>query len=306
VVYNAGVQAMLYRLVRPMQRKGSRNIYFQQRIPADVKGAAIGRRLEFLVGGEMVSVAATERSHAIKFSLRSSDPAEVKLRQAEAARQAELHWKALRQIKAVTLSHLQCVALSRQAYQAWASGERETTLAVERVPLLTGLRPGEAARDGRWEPTSAVTMDAEPEVWARAARSVEPEKLGALADRLLLGEGINGLDGLDAESREMLLDELAKALKQGFEARRRNAEGNYGPDPMAGRFPEFQRGHDAPAANEGGDRRPRFSSSSPPLSPVKVSLMGLVEDWWREAKASGMSLSTLRAIVTRRGSSGSS
>jgi hypothetical protein len=124
---------MLYRLVRPMRRKGSRKEYFQQRIPADLKQAAIGRRLTFLIAGEAVSFAATERSHAIKFSLRSSDPAEVKLRQAEAARQAELHWKALRQTKAVTLSHRQCVALSRQGYQAWASGARETTVAVERV-----------------------------------------------------------------------------------------------------------------------------------------------------------------------------
>jgi hypothetical protein len=56
VVYNAEVQAMLYRLVRPMQRKGSRNAYFQQHIPADVKQAAIGRRLEFQVGAETVRV----------------------------------------------------------------------------------------------------------------------------------------------------------------------------------------------------------------------------------------------------------
>jgi Phage integrase, N-terminal SAM-like domain len=280
---------MLYRLVRPMQRKGSRNEYFQQRIPADLKQAAIGRRLTFLIAGEAVSFAVTERSHAIKFSLRSSDPAEVKVRQAEAARQAELHWKALRQTRAVSLSHRQCVALAGRAYRGWASEERrETTTAMERV--LTGLKPGEAATEGRWEPTSAATMDGEPEAWAAAARSVhDPEKLGALADRLLLAEGINGLDGLDAESREMLLDEIAKALGQAFEARQRNAGGDYRADPEAGRFPEaFQRQSDA----EGEDRRSRSSSSSPPLSPGKVPLMGLVEDWWREAKAGGMSLST--------------
>jgi hypothetical protein len=78
VVYNAEVQAMLYRLVRPMQRKGSRNVYFQQRIPADVKQGAIGRRLEFLLGGEMVSVAVTERSHAI--SSRSDHPTPLRSR----------------------------------------------------------------------------------------------------------------------------------------------------------------------------------------------------------------------------------
>jgi hypothetical protein len=96
---------MLFRLVRPMRRKGSRNVYFQQRIPADVKQrlAVIGgqRLLAFQVAGEAVAV--TGRSSPIKFSLRTSDPAEVKVRQAEAARQAELHWAALRQTKAVTL-----------------------------------------------------------------------------------------------------------------------------------------------------------------------------------------------------------
>lgn len=119
---------MLFRLVRPMRRNGSRNVYFQQRIPAEVKHrlATIGGRrvLEFRFGatgavdgsdGKTASVAVTGRSSSIKFSLRTSDPVEVKVRQAEAARQAELHWTALRQTKAVTLTHRQCVALSGKA-----------------------------------------------------------------------------------------------------------------------------------------------------------------------------------------------
>ena len=60
---------MLFRLVRPMRRRGSRNEYFQQRIPADVKQAAIGRRLEFQVAGETVSLRHRAISF-VKFSLR--------------------------------------------------------------------------------------------------------------------------------------------------------------------------------------------------------------------------------------------
>jgi hypothetical protein len=272
VVYNAEVQAMLYRLVRPMQRKGSRNVYFVQRIPADVKEAAIGRQLEFLVGEETVRFAITEHSHAIRFSLRTFDPAEVKLRQAEAARRAELHWTALRQTKAMTLSHRQCVGLAGRAYQAWASQERrETTTAMERVPVGR-IEPGEAAKAWQWQATSAVVMESKPAAWATAARRIGPESLGALADRLLLAEGINGLNGLDAESREVLLAEIAKALKQAFGVRQRNAEGDYGPDPMARRFPlEFQRqGRDAAVPEQGVGRRSR-SFSSPPLSPARAS-----------------------------------
>jgi hypothetical protein len=130
---------MLFRLVRPMRRKDSRNGYFQQRIPADVRPHAIGRTLEFQVGGETVSVRVTERSAIIKLSLRSSDPVEVKLGQAEATRQAELHWKALRQTAPVTLTHRHCVALAGRAYEAWtANSRRETTTAMEHV--LMGRR----------------------------------------------------------------------------------------------------------------------------------------------------------------------
>jgi hypothetical protein len=258
---------MLYRLVRPMRRKGSRNEYFQQRIPADLKQAAIGRRLTFLIAGEAASFAVTERSHAIKFSLRSSDPAEVKVRQAEAARQAELHWKALRQVRPVTLSHRQCVALAARPYQAWASEERrEMTTAMVWVPFQG--QPGEPAKEGRWEPAEGETMDGEPNAWGAAVRSVDPEKLGALADRLLLAEGIRGVD--DA-SREMLLAEIARALRDAFEARQRNAGGDYRHDTRAERFPSFDR------------------VESPPSStwPKKVAMTGILDGWWNEAQTTG-------------------
>jgi hypothetical protein len=109
------------------------------------------------------------------------------VRQAEAARQAELYWTALRQRRAageagVTLSHQQCVALAGRAYRAWASGEpkRETTTAMVHVPVGP-IEPGEAAKKWRWEPASDTVSDREPDAWA-AAKSVvdgDPEnKLG--------------------------------------------------------------------------------------------------------------------------------
>jgi hypothetical protein len=36
---------MLFRVVRPMKRSGSRFRYFVQRIPADIKAAVAGERL---------------------------------------------------------------------------------------------------------------------------------------------------------------------------------------------------------------------------------------------------------------------
>ena len=89
----------------------------------------------------------------------------------------------------------------------------------------------------------------------------------------------------------MLLTEIAKALRQAFEARQRNAEGDYRPDPMAERFPaEFV------GASGGGGQR--SSSTSP-----RYLLMGLVEDWWREARLRECRSAPMRAIETQRGSS---
>jgi len=78
-----------------------------------------------------------------------------------------------------------------------------------------------------------------------------------------------------------LLGEIAKALGQAFGARERNAQGNYQPDPVADRFPTtFER------------PKNKNSSSSSTNGMRVLLLMGLVEDWWREASAGDMALST--------------
>lgn len=66
---------MLFRVARPMKRKNSRSAYFVQRIPADVKGRVVGRRLAIPFGGRTKFFIATERSQAISFSLGTDDPA---------------------------------------------------------------------------------------------------------------------------------------------------------------------------------------------------------------------------------------
>ena len=41
---------MLFRLVRPVQRKGSRNVQLVKRIPADLRNRAVGTRLSIPIG----------------------------------------------------------------------------------------------------------------------------------------------------------------------------------------------------------------------------------------------------------------
>ncbi len=95
---------------------------------------------------------------------------------------------------------------------------------------------------------------------------------GVLLDRLLLSKGIFRID---QPSREMVLAELWAALRDAFEQRKRNSEGNYSPDPTAARFPDWERTKDA----------------KPAIAPA-VSLKGLMEAWWIEAKATGRKPST--------------
>jgi hypothetical protein len=73
---------MLFRLVRPVKRTGSRHRYFVRRIPADVRALAVGKRLIIPVGEASQSIIISARSQSIRLSLRTNDPAEVKVRQA--------------------------------------------------------------------------------------------------------------------------------------------------------------------------------------------------------------------------------
>jgi hypothetical protein len=76
----------------------------------------------------------------------------------------------------------------------------------------------------------------------------------------------------------MLLTAFHGALVQAFELRERNAASDYTPDPKAGRFPEWEPHTEKPNA-----ALPRAAF---------VSVIGLVEEWWREAEAGGRKPST--------------
>ena len=76
---------MLFRLVRPMKRSTSADAYFVQRIPADVKARAAALKLRIPLEGGFVDKTVTAGAADIRFSLKTADKSEVKLRQAAAA-----------------------------------------------------------------------------------------------------------------------------------------------------------------------------------------------------------------------------
>lgn len=266
---------MLYRLVRPLKRPDSSIPQFLQRIPADVRARATGLKLSIPRGQTFVQKTVTAKTESIRFSLGTREPSEVKTRQALAAAYLETVWRALRQPEAVTLTNRQAHALAGELYRAWAAGEdREKTIAIELTP------------QGKWVPAT-LTPDEEGAAFASAAarlntlaqrgdaKSLE-SALGSILDRLLLARGIARVDD---SSRPLLLQAFRAALHDALSLRQRNALGDYSPDPKAARFPEWP----APTA-----KAPEPPSPIPP----KTSLKGSVEDWWREAKATGRKPST--------------
>lgn len=179
-----------------------------------------------------------------KISLRTKSPAEARVAYAQIAAEVENRWKALRS-KPEPLTHRQIVALAGEAY-------RELVHAV-------GDNPGD------------------PEIWTHVlrlqfeARAFEQQEawMGPHVDDLLLRKGIS----TDPDSRRRLIEELDKALIQAAAVLKRNAEGDYRPDPDAERFPQWD--------------APKPVSAAPVASAGRWTLTGLVEDWWKEASAAG-------------------
>lgn len=63
---------MLYRMVRPMKRQGSRYLWFVRRIPADIKARAVGMTLALPVGENTVPIKITSAMQSERCSLRSA------------------------------------------------------------------------------------------------------------------------------------------------------------------------------------------------------------------------------------------
>ena len=264
---------MHFRLVKAMQRKGTRFAHFNQRIPTDLRERLIGTRLEVPIGDELVPLTITPQMAAVRLSLRTAEPGEIKRRQAGVIAYLETVYSSLRQAVPLTLSHREAVALAGELYRGWsrepAPGER---ISLTHTP--TGW-----LRDDHAKPSElAAEYESVLAHIGYPGDEEEPpnleELLGPIADRLLLRRGIAVVAG---PSREVLLSELLAALRQGIAVRKKNAEGDYSPDPMAQRFPDW------------------VPPESAPGSRPKVSLNGLVEEWWIEAKSAGRSLSTMDA-----------
>jgi integrase len=142
-------------------------------------------------------------------TLRTKDPERAKVLNASEVQKQAMAWERHRKLPE-PLPHPQIVALSGLLYQ----------------DLMTMMEP---------EP-------GEPTIWTAVLQLLDrvaaaPNGLskwyGPDADRLLLEQGLV----TDSASRDRLLKELDRALRQAAEQQLKRAEGDYSPDPKANRFP---------------------------------------------------------------------
>jgi integrase len=269
---------MLYGLVSPVKRSGSSIPQFVRRIPADLRDRAVGMHLDVPLGDSSVPVVITAKTDSIRFSLRTRDPSEAKVRQAEALAYIEQAFRALRANVPVSLTRQQATALAGQLYRSWANGEGH-----ERKKSITLTDGGWVEDDDDFDDEEELVFAATIAYLDRINADGESEDLepllGAIVDRLLLAKGIAAVD---VPSRRLLLSAFWLALRDAMELRRRNAAGDYTPDPKSERFPEWK----APG------RPAEASPATKVLTPAKVTLSGLVDAWWRESEAAGMKPST--------------
>src|SRR6266404_2088104 len=249
---------MLLRLVRPMKRKGVSQLYFVQRIPADVKSSLVGKALLFPVGDSLTRVEITNKTVSVRLSLRTNNESEGKIRQAAVAAHLEWVWRSLRE-RPRSLTQKEATALAGEVYKQFTSaleddpGEAEQWRRVQKDNL--------SAFAGDFGGSSLLIGDE-----ARKAAALA-ERFGPFVDLVLARKAIR----VDEASRGKLLQQIARAMHEASVTLTRNADGDYRPDDNAARFPQWD----------------NKASGACPVSAQGVTLDTLLEGWSREARAAG-------------------
>ena len=175
----------------------------------------------------------------IKVSLFTKDPMAAKIRHAQKLQELDTEWASLRS-DVLTLSFKQVVALTKQRYDFFLAQFGDNPPSVASTQNELDMRKG-------------VDQDAERlEIW-----------YGRTADTILLAHGIR----VDLGTRHTLLRQIHSTDIQSLELIKRNAEGNFSPDPMADRFPEW------------------VPEKTVVALPVEASLSHLFDLWEKDHKA---------------------
>lgn len=272
---------MRFRLVRPMVSKNSASASFIKRIPADVKPLLVGKSLTIPLAGAAITFPVTSSTQSLRFSLRTSDPLEVRVRHAETLAYVEQLFENIRSGRVVELTHRQTTALAGEFYKAWSRGPDGPGSNIKFDSVSGDILPA-------IEPGDEDIMDLIEEMERGAGGSAAAKLKAAPKDEvhLLVNGSVDSLlarfrfPAITEDSRRRLLAALVDQLEAARETSSRVLGGDYSPDPRLSRYPEVE--FDASQI-----AKPKAKGST-----GKESLTGLVDSWWVEAKALGKSAST--------------
>jgi integrase/predicted metal-dependent hydrolase len=239
-------------MASPIRRNGSSVHYLRKRVPADLTDKAVGLVLHVPLGDE-TAVVKVGRTGTIKVSLRTHDPREAKARQAKALAYLDDMWRSLRDGER-RLTNRQVVALAGEWYRA--------------AKLRWEDDPGRATI---WNilNTAATKWDA-----AAVQREMAPYVHELLAQTALRA---------DEDSRVRLAVAMHRALVDATALLERRGRGDYGPDEVEHRFPEWE-----------PDAKPNGQAGS--------SITALFAGWELESRAAGLTdktISEYKSVLTR-------
>jgi len=261
---------MVLAMNRPMKRSGSSFEQFRKRIPLNVLEVARGKRATISLppeapDGDPILISITIGAE-VRFSLQTRNSTLAKQRNAAATEQLEHIFKTFLDGPR-PLGKKRRIEIAGLLYEAFAKyleddpGDPEIWQRVQEAndEALTG---------------TPLTIDTFP---GEGRQRLLERRFGGLVDLVLQREGII----TDVPSRNSLLEEAGQALNYAAKKLKRNADGDYTPDPAAARFPKWE------------GIKPAASSS-----PASLTFDDLLERWEKESTKAPSSLVAFRQHVS--------
>jgi integrase len=183
------------------------------------------------LGDVIHTVLVSPKAEMIEFSLRTSDPAEARMRQAAVVSYLERTWAEIRR-GPTKLSHKQVVALAGELYRDFVKAFESNPGSPERwVNVLVENALAAATKTG-----SGALMIRADAAGARFAKLASlRDRFGGFMEALLARRSLV----IDDDSRAALLEQVARVMDEAALRLMANAEGDYRPDQNAERFPTW-------------------------------------------------------------------
>lgn len=214
---------MVLPMARPWKNPTTGVYHLRCRVPAKQIALISGRELRVEVAGNVVTIRPRE---FFKFSLRTKNPAEAKLKHGEAMAALAL---AIARIGAppTALSLRQVVALAGEAYRAFTGALEDDP--GDQLQWVKALHTAKDVAIGEYGAGTLLIGTG-----AKVAASLE-ERYGPLADGLLASKGLN----VTPEARKALVQQLGRAMVHAHDRLAGAAGGDYSPDAFKPTLPEW-------------------------------------------------------------------